>query len=185
MRSCDIKRDMRNKTVAYRAGWARVLCAGLLSLFLAVVADISIVPAQEKTTNKTAAKSQTGKTATTTVASASSLEEERLKILNADMQAKLDQLKKLKQEIEAFTKGLDAKKKEQLVRVVKMYESMPAEEAAKAMARLDDDTAIQILTTIKSRNAGQILGLMDPGRVASLSKKAIFRGRLPKEKSSP
>jgi flagellar motility protein MotE (MotC chaperone) len=185
MRSCDIKRDMANRTFPYRAGWASVFCAGLLALFLAVGADISTVPAQEKAPNKTAAKSQTGKAATGTAVSVASLEEERLKILNADMQAKLDQLKKLKQEIEAFAKGLDAKKKEQLVRVVKMYESMPAEEAAKAMARLDDDTAIQILTTIKSRNAGQILGLMDPGRVASLSKKAILRGRLPKEKSSP
>jgi flagellar motility protein MotE (MotC chaperone) len=135
--------------------------------------------AQEKGADRQAGGAKAGK-----AASAVSLEEERLKILNADLQAKIEELKKLKTEMEATSKGLDAKKKEQLVRVVKMYEAMPAEEAAKAMAKLDDETAVQILVALKSRAAGQILGQMDPDRVAVLSKKAINRGKVSKEKTS-
>jgi flagellar motility protein MotE (MotC chaperone) len=112
------------------------------------------------------------------------IEEERLKILNADLQAKIEELKKLKAEVEEISKGFDAKRKGQLVKVVKMYEAMPSEEAAKALAKLDDDTAVQILTSLKARAAGQILGQMDPDRVAILSKKALLRGKNSKEKSS-
>jgi flagellar motility protein MotE (MotC chaperone) len=146
--------------------------------------NIPIASAQEKKTEKKTGTKQETKTARS-APPAASIEEERLKILNSDLLARIDQLKKLKTEIEEVSKGLDAKKKEQLTKVVKMYEAMPSEEAAKAIGKLDDDTAVQILTSLKARSAGQILGQMDPDRVATLSKKALFKGKLSKEKSSP
>jgi flagellar motility protein MotE (MotC chaperone) len=160
--------------------------AGVLAIVMLLLsgAGIPAASAQEKKADKKAPAKQETKTGKT-AASPASIEEERLKILNADLLARIDQLKKLKTEIEESTKALDTKKKEQLGKVVKMYESMPSEEAAKAIGRLDDDTAVQILTSLKARSAGQILGQMDPDRVAALSKKAIFRSKLSKEKSSP
>ena len=156
--------------------------AGVLTLSMMFSSGVNI-PAASAQEKKTAAKQET-KTAKSAVSN-TSIEEERLKILNSDLLARIDQLKKLKTEIEEVIKTPDTKKKEQLVKIVKMYESMPSEDAAKAIGKLDDDTAVQILTSLKARSAGQILGQMDPDRVAALSKKALFKGKLPKEKSSP
>jgi len=108
---------------------------------------------------------------------ASSIEEERLKILKADLQAQIDQLKKLKQEYEEMRKGLEGKKHEKLAQVVKMFEAMPAEEAAKTIEKLDDDTAVQILTSLKARSAGKVLAQIEPGRAAILSKKALLQAK--------
>jgi flagellar motility protein MotE (MotC chaperone) len=169
-------------------GFLCLVCALSILLFFWAGSHFPTASAQEKKTEKkTGQKSGTKQDtkAGKSSSSATSVEEERLKILNADLVARIDQLKKLKAEMEDVSKGLDTKKKEQLTKVVKMYEAMPAEEAARAIGKLDDDTAVQILTSLKARSAGQILGQMDPDRVASLSKKALIRGRLPKEKSSP
>ena len=106
---------------------------------------------------------------------ASSIEEERLKILKADLQAQIDQLKKLKQEYEEMRKGLEGKKHEQLTKVVKMFEAMPPEEAAKTIEKLDDDTAVQILTSLKAKSAGKVLAQIEPARAAVLSKKALLK----------
>jgi len=107
----------------------------------------------------------------------SSIEEERLKILKADLQAQIDQLKKLKQEYEQMRQGLEGKKHEQLTKVVKMFEAMPAEEAAKTIEKLDDDTAVQILTSLKAKSAGKVLAQIEPARAAVLSKKALQKAK--------
>ena len=111
------------------------------------------------------------------VKAATSLEEERLKILRADLQAQIEQLKKLKQELEVMQKGLEGKRQEQLTKVVKIYEAMAAEDAAKAIEKLDDDTAVQILSSLKARSAGKIMGQLDPAKAAALSKKVLVRGK--------
>jgi flagellar motility protein MotE (MotC chaperone) len=186
MLSCDTKRETNKYRHFFRQGLVWAAFFSILSMLLISSTDLSLSAqekAPEKKTEKKNDKKQDRKL-TRTEPSATSIEEERLKILNSDLQAKLDQIKKLRQEIDEVSKSLEPKKKEQLIRVVKMYEAMPAEEAAKAIERLDDDTAIQILTAIKARNAGQIMGLMEPGRVASLSKKAILKSKIPREKSS-
>ena len=106
-----------------------------------------------------------------------SIEEERLRILKADIQAQIEQLKKLKQEIAEVQKGLEGKRQEQFNKVVKMYESMSAEEAAKAIEKLDDDTAAQILSSMKPRSSGKIMGQLEPAKAATLSKKVLNRGK--------
>lgn len=179
MRFCGIKKIRASDYSGVITVLVSILCGFAFVFFISYGPDISLTHAQEKKSGlKKDAKTVRG---APTVAS---IEEERLKILNADLTAKIDELKKLKAEIETLMKGVDAKKKEQLMKVVKMYEAMPAEEAAKALGKLDDDTAVQILTSLKARSAGQILGQMDSDRVAVLSKKAIFRGRFSKEKSA-
>ena len=105
----------------------------------------------------------------------SSIEEQRLKIIKADLQAQIDELKKLKLEFEEMRKGLEGKKHEQLTKVVKMFEAMPPEEAAKTIEKLDDDTAVQILTSLKARTAGKVLAQIEPARAAVLSKKALLK----------
>jgi flagellar motility protein MotE (MotC chaperone) len=182
MRSCDTKKRRASDFTGVVTALLCLLCVFGFALFLSHGADDSVTYAQEKKADKKDATKKDVKIGRGPTAA--SIEEERLKILNADLLARIDQLKKLKAEVEEILKSLEGKRKEQLVKVVKMYEAMPAEEAARAIGKLDDETAVQILTSLKARSAGQILGQMDPDRVAILSKKAILRGRPPKEKSS-
>ncbi|MGO9380211.1 MAG: MotE family protein [Dissulfurispiraceae bacterium] len=166
--SCVTTNIMANK----RAGIIlHLLCSSLIVFMLTMMVTPSIAATAEDT--KPEAKSGT------------SLEEERLKILKADLQAQIEQLKKLKQELEVMQKGFEGKRQEQLTKVVKMYEAMAAEDAAKALDKLDDDTAVQILSSLKARSAGKIMGQLDPARAAALSKKVLARGKVLPEKSSP
>ncbi|MDA8339146.1 MAG: hypothetical protein M0Z70_07590, partial [Nitrospiraceae bacterium] len=60
-----------------------------------------------------------------------SLEEDRLNILKADIKKEIERLEKLKKEMEGVQKALDLKIQEGLLKVAKMYEAMPPEEAAR------------------------------------------------------
>jgi len=106
-----------------------------------------------------------------------SLEEERLSIIKSDIQKEVAHNEKLKQEIEEAQKNIDEQTKERLMKVSKMYEAMPAEEAAKRLEKLDENTAVDILITLKPRSAGGILAEMDSDKAASISKKIITKGK--------
>ena len=54
---------------------------------------------------------------------------------------------------------------------------MPAEEAAKTLEKLDDDTAVLILISLKAKSAGKVLAQIDPARAAALSKKALLKAK--------
>ncbi|MFO0752729.1 MAG: hypothetical protein U0411_05330 [Thermodesulfovibrionales bacterium] len=114
-----------------------------------------------------------------------SVEEERLTILKADIQREIENYKKLKRELEEFQKAMDEKTKEKLAKLAKMYESMPSEDAARKLEKLDEETAVLILTALKPKSAGKILAQMENDRAASLSKRILAKGRALPEKTSP
>lgn len=116
--------------------------------------------------------------------SPASLEEERLTILKADIKKEIERLEKLKKEIEEAQKALDVKIQEGLLKVAKMYESMPAEEAARKLEKLDEDAAVIILNSLKPKTAGKILAQMENDKAASLSKKLLIKGKVLQEKTS-
>ncbi len=116
--------------------------------------------------------------------SPASLEEERLTILKADIKKEVERLEKLKKEIEEAQKALDIKIQEGLLKVVKMYEAMPPEEAARKLEKLDEDSAVIILNSLKPKTAGKILAQMDNDKAASLSKKILIKGKVLQEKTS-
>ncbi|MBF0558952.1 MAG: hypothetical protein HQL08_09240 [Nitrospirae bacterium] len=113
-----------------------------------------------------------------------SLEEERLLIIKADIQKEIEINEKLKKELEEAHKTLDENARERLVKVSKIYEAMPAEEAAKRLDKLDEDTVVDILSVLKPRSAGGILSQMDNDKAASISKKMITRSKPAQEKTS-
>lgn len=117
-------------------------------------------------------------------ASQKSLEEERMNILKSDIQKEIEQLKKLKQEIENAQKALDDKTKEKLTQIAKIYEAMPAEEAARKLEKLDDDIAVIILIALKPKNAGKILAQMEADKAAAISKKILIKSKILQEKAS-
>lgn len=116
--------------------------------------------------------------------SPTSIEEERLTILRADIKKEIERLEKLKREIEEAQKALDVKVQEGLLKVAKMYESMPAEEAARKLEKLDEDVAVIILNSLKPKIAGKILAQMENDKAASISKKILIKGKVLQEKTS-
>jgi flagellar motility protein MotE (MotC chaperone) len=104
-----------------------------------------------------------------------SLEEERLNIIRADIQKKIEQLEKLKIEIEAAQKALQKAQEEELLKIVKIYEAMPPEEAARKLEALSEDMAVLILISLKPRTAGRVMAQMDTEKAASISKKMLER----------
>ena len=102
-----------------------------------------------------------------------SLEEERLSILKSDIQKELEEFRKLKQELDETKKALQKERQEQLVKVSKMYEAMPPEDAARRIEKLDDDSALKLLLTLKPKTAGKILAQVETEKAAVLSKKLI------------
>jgi hypothetical protein len=112
------------------------------------------------------------------------IEEERLNILKGDIQKEIEQYKKLKKDIDDAQKSLEEKNQEKLVKVVKMFEAMPAEEAARRMEKLDEDIAVSILASLKPKAAGKILAQMESEKAAALSQKILARGKVSQEKTS-
>ncbi len=104
-----------------------------------------------------------------------SLDKERLGIIKSDIKKEIEYNEKLKKDIEEAQKGLDEAAKQRLLKVSKIYEAMPPEEAAKALEKLDEDTAAAILSSLKPRTAGGILAQMDSDKAASISKKIITK----------
>jgi len=106
-----------------------------------------------------------------------SMEEERLSIIKSDIQREVAHNEKLKKEIEEAQKNIDENTKERLLKVSKIYEAMPAEEAARRLEKLDENTAVDIISMLKPRAAGGILAQMDSDKAASISKKIITKGK--------
>ncbi|WP_353683641.1 hypothetical protein V4D30_07100 [Thermodesulfovibrio sp. 3907-1M] len=111
---------------------------------------------------------------------ATSIEEDRLKILQQDLAKKTEELKKLKSEIDAKLKQqeelkaqLEKAQQENYQRLAKIYEAMPPEEAASRIEKLDEDTAVALLLAIKPRQAGKILANVTPDKAAALSKRIV------------
>ncbi len=117
-----------------------------------------------------------------------SFEEERLGIVREDIKKELDQLRKIKKEIEELQKLFDQKVEQKdielLAQVAKIYESMQAEEAARRLEKLDDDTAVTIIVALKPKTAGRILAQIEEARAATLSKKILARTKVKREKTT-
>jgi flagellar motility protein MotE (MotC chaperone) len=58
---------------------------------------------------------------------------------------------------------------QQLGQLAKMYESMPAEEAAARIERMADRKALEVLRLLKSKSAGAILAQVKVDRAAKLT----------------
>lgn len=64
---------------------------------------------------------------------------------------------------------------EQKIQLAKMYESMPAEEAAARLERIPDRKAIEILRLVKGKTAGAILAQVKADRAAKLTEQLLAR----------
>jgi len=98
-------------------------------------------------------------------------QEERLKALKKDVDEKIEEYTKLLNRIETALNELKAVKEEHMKHLIKTYEAMPEEEAAARLSVLYEPTAVDILLGMNSRKAGAIMGLMEPKKAASITKR--------------
>ena len=107
--------------------------------------------------------------------------EERLMIVRGQVEDLLDQneaLEKRMQDAQGKEDRSQAKEKdrsvlEQRMQLAKMYESMPAEDAALRLERLPDRKAIEILKLVKAKTAGAILAQVKADRAAKLTEQLL------------
>lgn len=95
--------------------------------------------------------------------------EERLKALKRDIEDKLAEINKARNEVEDLSKKIKEKDAERLNKVVKIYETMSPEEAAPRMERLDEETAISVLAAMNPKKAAKIIAVMDVEKAARLT----------------
>jgi flagellar motility protein MotE (MotC chaperone) len=62
---------------------------------------------------------------------------------------------------------------QQQAQLAKIYESMPAEEAAASLERMPEQKAIEVLRILKSKSAGAILAAVRPERAARLTEQLL------------
>lgn len=97
-------------------------------------------------------------------------QEERLKVIKADIDARIAELNKVHGKIEAFVKKIDEVNDERIKKLVKIYESMNPEEAANRLEKLDEDIAVMILVSVNEKKAAKILGFVDVDKSVRLSR---------------
>ncbi len=96
-------------------------------------------------------------------------EETRLKALKKELDEKIDTYTKLLARMEEALKSMDTAKGERYEHLIKVYEAMPNEEAAVRLSALEEKTAVNILTRMKSKKAGGVMAAMDARKAASLT----------------
>lgn len=96
-------------------------------------------------------------------------EEERVKTIQKEVEARIETLNQLLSRIEEGLKKYEDFKSERLGHLVKTFEAMPPEEAAVRLVSLKKPLAVQIVFKMNTKKAGAILALMDPQKVAELT----------------
>lgn len=104
--------------------------------------------------------------------------EAQLAILKAEVEQILSKVeaaeqRRLVQEKAAGGQQASDAHTQQLGQLVKMYESMPAEEAAARIERMTNRKALEILRLLKSKSAGAILAQVKVDRAAKLSEEFL------------
>jgi flagellar motility protein MotE (MotC chaperone) len=95
--------------------------------------------------------------------------EQRLAVINGELDQRMKQFKATKVVVDKALVKLKAAEDKRTMRVVKIYESMAPEEAAVRIEKLDSKTAVMILSTMKEKKAGAVMGLMGVAKAVKYS----------------
>jgi flagellar motility protein MotE (MotC chaperone) len=108
-------------------------------------------------------------------------EEARLAALRKDVDEKIAAYTRLVSRVDALLARLERAEGDKIENVVKAYEIMPAEDAAVRLAALDNETALRIMTRMKSKKAGAIIAAMAPQKAAALTKSMARQATKPRQ----
>ncbi len=97
-------------------------------------------------------------------------EEERLNSLKRDLEGRLQTLAQLEKKISDLISTKKGIEEEKIMKLAKVFEETPPEQAGPLMSKLDVDIAVELLLKMTGRKAGKIWGFVDPGRAVEISK---------------
>ncbi len=106
----------------------------------------------------------------------------RENLLNATelrVNAKLDELKKLKAMIEGLLKKHDDEQEAKLRSLVKIYETMKPKNAARILERLEMDVLLDVVERMREAKSSPIFAAMDPAKAKAVTAKLAERRELP------
>lgn len=95
------------------------------------------------------------------------------------LDAEIARLEELKTEIESFANARSEEQQKELARLVKVYETMKAKEAAALLEDLDMGTTMELFGLMKERKAASILAAMSPVRARAISRILVEMAKLP------
>ncbi|EPR43922.1 hypothetical protein dsx2_2032 [Desulfovibrio sp. X2] len=104
--------------------------------------------------------------------------EQSLRIMEQDVNAKLEKLSQIESRIKSMLEEAKAVKDEKFHHLVDVYSNMKAQNAAQALGKLDEKTAVKILAGMRGRQAGEILNYVPPDQAAKLSE-ALTKMQMP------
>lgn len=104
------------------------------------------------------------------------VKEQRLVDLRAEVDNLLARAETFSKEVSERCSKIHMDRKEQLKKMVKVYASMPAEDAAARISYLDDDTVMLIFGHMKSKKVADILSFVESKRAARISKDFLKPG---------
>lgn len=95
--------------------------------------------------------------------------EMELKTLQTEVDKNLNELRRLREEVEKLVARKDAEENARILNLSKVYEKMDPAKAAGIIATLKSDLAVDILVNMKQKSAGKILNNLEGEKAASLS----------------
>ncbi|CCO22815.1 conserved protein of unknown function [Maridesulfovibrio hydrothermalis AM13 = DSM 14728] len=95
--------------------------------------------------------------------------ERSLRTLEQNLDKKLVELTGLEKRLKKMIADADVLKDKKIKHLVGVYTAMKAKKAAQVIESLDTDLAVKILSGMRGRSAGAILGFVTPKKAAKLS----------------
>jgi flagellar motility protein MotE (MotC chaperone) len=106
--------------------------------------------------------------------------EQDLKTLQAELDARFQQMQDLEQRLKIMLKDAEEMKDARYRHLVDVLSNMKARQAAEVLSTLDEKVAVRVLAGMRGRQAGEILSLADPIKAARLAE-ALSRMQMPLE----
>jgi flagellar motility protein MotE (MotC chaperone) len=100
-----------------------------------------------------------------------------LRLLEADADAKLAELARLREQLEAKLEPTEQKAARDLDTLIRFYQAMKPKKAATLLEKLPAELAADVLGAMKSRQAGRILDSMQPAPAVRISQLMAGRQR--------
>ncbi len=94
---------------------------------------------------------------------------EAMALQQAVISEEFNKLKSMRSRIGDAIGQVEAGKMKSVKKLAKMYEAMPAKEAAAILSGMDVDIVLDVLSFMKERPAAKVLAALDPARAAALS----------------
>jgi flagellar motility protein MotE (MotC chaperone) len=95
--------------------------------------------------------------------------EMELKSLEVEVDKKLNELRRMREEVEELFAKKDTEENARILNLSKVYEKMDPVKAARVIATLETELAVDILANMKQKSAGKILNNLEGEKAATLS----------------